>query len=248
MDVRDRVPPPPPPPPRPSGGLSLHTLLLAAAGAGAAALLTSAFWPEGSILSAALTPVIVALVSEALRRPTQRVGQVAATSIPRRRARRRHAGTPEPPTEATPPERPYAVYGQARRRPNIRPAVVLATAALAFVIAVVAITVPEAIFGGAVANDRQRTFLPSRSNAEEERPEEDAAPDAGSTDAAPDETQTEEAPATTTTTPEGEGTEEEPPADPGAEDPGASPPTPTPTPTTPAEPPSAPESGAQPPE
>ena len=245
MDVRDRVPQPPPPPPKRSTGVSFHTLVLAALSAGAAALLTSTFWPRGSIYSAALTPVIVALVSELLRKPTARVGQVA-TSIPGRRlGRRRGVGgggrpaldRPDPTAPSRAPadsDRPYVVYGRAR----IRPRVVLATAALGFLIAVVAITMSEQIFGGAVANDRQRTFLPGRSSAEDERPEEELAPDAGKTDAETDTTQTQTTTTTTTTTtPEGG------PAPTQTDGPQPT----TPTTTTPATPPSAPESQAQPP-
>ncbi len=185
---------------RPAGGLSIKTLLFAALGSATAAVVTSAFWPKGSILSAALTPVIVALVSELLRHPTDRIAGVATGSTGGRRSARRRAGG------VSVEERPYRVYGGRRNGPRIRLALVLATGGLAFVIAVVVLTVPERLFGGAVANDRPTTIFPSSPGTEEEEPKDEAAPaTTGTSEETTPTTETQGDEPATTTVPEGQG-------------------------------------------
>ena len=61
------------------GGLSLQTLLLSSLGATAAAIIVPMFWERGSLIATAVTPIIVAVVVEALRRPAQ----VITTAAPR---------------------------------------------------------------------------------------------------------------------------------------------------------------------
>lgn len=58
--------------------LQMETLVIASLASAAAALATSLVWRPGTILSAALTPVIVAFVSQMLQRPAQRITQVRA--------------------------------------------------------------------------------------------------------------------------------------------------------------------------
>ena len=58
--------------------IDFQTLALAALASAAAALLTSRLWSQGAIISAAMTPVIVALVKEGLRKPTERVTAVGS--------------------------------------------------------------------------------------------------------------------------------------------------------------------------
>src|SRR3954469_516201 len=60
-----------------SSGLSLQTLLISAVAAAAAATLVPMIWARGTILATAMTPVIVALVSEGLRKPVETVSAVA---------------------------------------------------------------------------------------------------------------------------------------------------------------------------
>src|SRR5260370_26245363 len=57
--------------PKERDSLSLQTLIIAAAAAGAAAMVTSHFWKGGTIATAPLTPVIVALVKEGIQRPVE---------------------------------------------------------------------------------------------------------------------------------------------------------------------------------
>ena len=59
-------------------GLSLQTLGISAAAAVVAATVVPLFWEHGTVIATAMTPVIVALVSEGLRKPVQHVSAVAA--------------------------------------------------------------------------------------------------------------------------------------------------------------------------
>ncbi|MDT4943022.1 MAG: hypothetical protein QOJ34_3111 [Pseudonocardiales bacterium] len=92
-------------------GLSLQTLVLAAASSAAAAIIVSHVWKGGTVVAAAMTPVIVAIVkellakpmdSELVRKPVQQVSRVASSS--RRRvatgASVRTAGAAPPSTRA----------------------------------------------------------------------------------------------------------------------------------------------------
>jgi hypothetical protein len=58
-------------PPPAKEGLSVQTLVIAALASGIAAVLVSHFWQRGTILFSAMTPVAVALISEALRKPVE---------------------------------------------------------------------------------------------------------------------------------------------------------------------------------
>jgi hypothetical protein len=85
------------------GGLKLQTLLLSAVSAVAAATIVPLFWEKGTVIATAMTPVLVALVTEALRRPVERVSAVApkVAVAPRAAVRRFESST----TQARRPER-----------------------------------------------------------------------------------------------------------------------------------------------
>jgi len=159
-------------------GLSLQTLVIAALAAGTAAVVTSYFWQRGTLISAALTPVIVAVVSEMLNRPAQtvrRAARSARSTTPARRevplAHGAGAGSPSegPSRELPAPREPsaagmseYKVYRSESKRPRlgrIHWKIVLATAALAFVIAIGALTLPELLFGSSVSGSNSTTFF-----------------------------------------------------------------------------------------
>jgi hypothetical protein len=59
------------------GGLSITTLLISAVGAVTAATVVPMFWQKGTVIATAMTPVVVALVSEALRKPAEKITAVA---------------------------------------------------------------------------------------------------------------------------------------------------------------------------
>jgi hypothetical protein len=60
------------------GGLSLATLLISSLAAVAAAIVVPMFWAKGSLVATAVTPVVVALVSELLNRPAKVIQTAAA--------------------------------------------------------------------------------------------------------------------------------------------------------------------------
>jgi hypothetical protein len=58
------------------GALSLSTLLVASLASAASAVVVHQVWQPGAIIGAAITPILVAVFSEALRSPTKRVTAV----------------------------------------------------------------------------------------------------------------------------------------------------------------------------
>jgi hypothetical protein len=69
-------------PPRAESGIELTTLVISALASAAAAYVTSKIWAPGTLFSAAMSPVIVALVKEGLRKPTEVVANVVPTVVP----------------------------------------------------------------------------------------------------------------------------------------------------------------------
>jgi hypothetical protein len=138
--------------------LNLRTLTIASAASAVAAVVTSQLWIAGTWIAAALTPVLVALVSEALHRPTERVVRARTT-------RREGAAGGRATTGAKIVERerePIRVYRQPGSRPSRRRialGVVAATGALAFVIGIVALTTVDLVSGGSVGKGSDRTTL-----------------------------------------------------------------------------------------
>ncbi len=156
-------------------GISVQTLVISSLSAVAAAVVIPLIWERGTLIATAMTPVIVALVSEALRKPAQAISTVPSR-LPRRSATGAAVRSPDyepehfdplPPTErdlepATRADDPYGL----RAKPGITHhwKLALATGAVAFVIAVVALTGTELVFGGSASKDnRPTTFFGSRS-------------------------------------------------------------------------------------
>jgi hypothetical protein len=170
--------------------LSVRALGIASAASAIAAVITSRLWASGTALAAAVTPVIVAVVSELLHRPAEHVSRI--------RASRRVAfpGGVQAPGEDRPEdgERAETSTGResARRRPRLK--IALVTAALAFIIAVAVLTLPELIFGQAVATHRGTTIFGGPPASEQGPPPSQTAPETTSTAPA------EQAPPQTTTT------------------------------------------------
>lgn len=67
------------------GGISLQTLIIASVASAAASFAVARIWGPGTLLGAAAAPVIVALVSETIRRPIRTVA-ATAKRVPSRRA------------------------------------------------------------------------------------------------------------------------------------------------------------------
>jgi hypothetical protein len=169
----------PPPAPPADRGIDLTTLVLSAIASAAAAYITSKIWAPGTLFSAAMTPVIVALVKEGLRKPTEVVANVVPTVVPAPARWSRPSpsepglvvdGTPEPaphvdpeaphvvlpPVVATEPG-PVHVYSTRGRLLRWRLAVL--TGLLGFGICVVLYTVPELISGKSIGRGGDATTL-----------------------------------------------------------------------------------------
>jgi hypothetical protein len=164
--------PPPPAPASADTGIELTTLFLSAVASAAAAYITSKIWAPGTLFSAAMSPVIVALVKEGLRKPTEKVVNVVpgVVTTPSRWTRTSASepglvpAEPPPPSPAPAPapagrdaphvvlppvvaadHGPVNVYSTRARRLRWRLAVI--TGLLGFGICVLLYTVPELIAG-----------------------------------------------------------------------------------------------------
>jgi hypothetical protein len=137
--------------------LSIRTLVIASVASAAAAVVTSQFWVHGTWIAAAMTPVIVSVVSELLHRPTEAVARRVTTN--------RTAAMPRGTVQDE-----MTVYGSGRsrspspststsRRKKFAVGLVAATAVLGFAIAAVALTVPELITGQPIGNGNGGTTI-----------------------------------------------------------------------------------------
>src|SRR5918997_5216492 len=132
-----------------SSGISVQTLAISAAAAVAAAVIIPMIWERGTLLATAMTPVIVALVSEGLRKPAEKITAVTPL-VTRRSATGAAVRTPEfdplPPGERDVAVREDDPFGL-RSRPPVRHhwKLALATGAAAFAIAVVGLTMSELV-------------------------------------------------------------------------------------------------------
>lgn len=144
-----------------SGGLSGSTLAIASLSSIAAAYFIHTFWTGGAILGAGITPVIVAIVSESLKRPTRAITAIREERRTRSRVSRR---TPRDAPVAPPPELerpdPFGIW-EADRKSRFhwvrgRPLkLAIATGLLAFVIAAFVVTSADLVFGdGGGGGDR----------------------------------------------------------------------------------------------
>jgi hypothetical protein len=241
-------------------GLSATTLMIASASSVAAAVLVSKLWGPGTLLGAAMTPVIVTLVSEALHRPAKVIDTVRVTRAARfdpvaegRRglregdlddARPAAPGGPEPQRRVHTAER---AGGRTRTRmPRPRVMAAIATGLVAFVLAGVFLTGSELVLGQSVVSSSKRTtYIPvnrGTSSASDTKQDKTDTTQDTTTTTTPTTTT---APPTTTTTPPVQGT---PPTAPPAQTTPAAPPATTPpgpaapptTQPTPAPPPATP--------
>ncbi|MGZ8649650.1 MAG: hypothetical protein ACXW08_13645 [Solirubrobacteraceae bacterium] len=141
-----------------SSGISVQTLAISVAAAVAAAVVVPMVWERGTLVATAMTPVIVALVSEGLRHPAEKI--TTATS---RVARRPGAPAGPEPFDPLPEEErggPTHPFGL-RERPPVRRhwRLAVVTGLVAFVLAATALTMSELVFGGAATRDSARTTI-----------------------------------------------------------------------------------------
>lgn len=144
------------------GGVDLKTLVITAVASASAAYITSEIWAPGTLASAAITPVIVALVKEGLAKPADVVTRaVPVRGVVRSARARDEPYDPVQPVGLADERVPQAgeIPGASRsyRKPAWQMAVV--TGLLGFVIAAVIITVPEVVAGkSASGGDRTTLF------------------------------------------------------------------------------------------
>jgi hypothetical protein len=218
------------------GGLSLQTLLISSLAAVTAATLVPLFWKQGTLFATAMMPVVVALASEAFRRPAERISAVAprvarrtATGAAVRRFEPEAARTrrpervgargegperlaPPPPTQRS--DDPFGLREADRPRGPVRLKLALGTGLLAFLVAAAVVTASElTIFDGSVSGERGKTSLFGGQKAPAEEQPREATPTAtpdGEATPTPTPTATPEGGATPTptptATPEGEAT------------------------------------------
>jgi predicted outer membrane lipoprotein len=169
--------------------LNTRTLTIASVASATAAAVTSQLWIAGTWLAAAFTPVLVALISEAMHRPTERIARAWTSE---REPRRSAASSPtrREPTAVTGTPGPVRVYRQSGSRTSsmltkrrIAIGTVAATAAIAFVVGIVALTTVDLVSGGSVGKGSGRSTLFSGGGSgggnKQEQPQQnqDTAPD-----------------------------------------------------------------------
>jgi len=162
-------------------GLSVSTLMIASLSSLAAAVVVSRLWGGGTLIGAAMTPVIVALVSEGLNRPAKAIGTVPKAIGTVRQTR---GGRYDPVAEgraglregdfdgASTPPVPAAAAAQIRvhrasttkqgfslRMPRPRVLAAIGTGLVAFLIAAVFLTSSELVLGKSVTSSSHRTTL-----------------------------------------------------------------------------------------
>jgi hypothetical protein len=222
---------------RTQGGLSPKTLLIAGTASAVAAVVIPMLWRPGTVYAAAFTPVVVALVSELLRKPVETVQAV--------RVRRTDRGTalldlePAEPDETFDPLAPPSVEDLAdlptaasgpravhqRRGLTARQwKIGLVTGLVAFAAAAGVVTASELLVGDSVSSGGGRTTLFGGNSHDKTKQEQRKAEPTATETASPTPTATESASPTPTPTP-----------------------TPTATPTTTPPPGATPAPGAAPP-
>lgn len=195
---------------RDSRSVDLTTLVITAIASAAAAYTCSKLWAPGTLLSAAFTPVLVAVLKEVIKRPTEVVTR--AVPVPGAvRGRSPRSDAPARAEQALDEEwTPVARSGaHARARgssssssPRWRMAII--TGLLGFVLCVAALTIPELVAGGSAAGGGRETTLFGGDSKHKSR--ESTAPTRTVTPpqqtvTAPPSTRTAPAPATTTPAP-----------------------------------------------
>ena len=143
---------------RASSGISVQTLVIASVSSLAAAIVVHEIWQGGAIIGAAITPVIVGIVGEALRRPVDRLSAVREGG--RRLPPERDHDVP--PASRERGDDPFGLWeDQGRRRSRGRTWLALGaiTGVIGFAIAAFFLTGSELVFGGSVAGSRRTTIF-----------------------------------------------------------------------------------------
>ena len=155
-------------------GISIQTLAISSAAAVAAAVIVPMIWERGTLIATAMTPVIVALVSEGLRKPAEKI-----TAVTPRVARRSATGAAvrDPDFDPLPAGEHEAAVSEddpfgLRSRPPVRHhwKLALVTGLAAFAVAAVFLTTSELVLGGPATKDSGTTTLIGGSDEQEATP------------------------------------------------------------------------------
>jgi hypothetical protein len=173
--------------PRTQSGLSIKTLLIAGAASATAAFVVPLIWEPGTVFAAAMTPIIVTVVTELLKKPADTVSAVTA---------RRTAGGAvifDPPPDEQEPFDPLAPASveelqalpqttsrrSVTKRRRLTPRqwkLALLTAVIAFVGAVGIVTASELLAGEQLGSDDNPTTFFSGSTRQQRDREKDPTP------------------------------------------------------------------------
>jgi len=129
------------------GGISVQTLVIASAASASASFAIARIWGPGTLLGAAAAPVIVALVSEVLRRPLQHVS-ASGKHLP---------AAPTTPAEAEHASLPPGMWDGPASKWRRRWWMALGTGLMAFAIVVGAYTIPDLLTGHSITDNGQPT-------------------------------------------------------------------------------------------
>jgi hypothetical protein len=152
-------------------GLSLQTLVISSLAAATAAIVVPTFWQKGSVIATAFTPIVVAIVSEALKKPANVI--TSATPLVTRRSATGAAVRSEQPTgvgsRGEGPEQvskwgteddPFGLRQPPPRQRRFPWKLVVITGLIAAVIGGGVVTASElAIFGHQIGNSKRETGL-----------------------------------------------------------------------------------------
>lgn len=203
------------PPASPGGGLDLKTLFITAASSAAAAYTCSQLWAPGTLAAAAFTPVLVALIREALSKSTAAVTRAVPVKGVVRSAR---PEGPQPlespaadptlvqqmPDDVAAPEARVAQQGEIayHRSGGMRGwRLALVTGLLGFLICAVVFTVPELLAGNSASGRGGTTIFGGKERDREPAVTTTTTTPTQTVTLPPAKTVTVPAPAATTTTP-----------------------------------------------
>jgi hypothetical protein len=191
-------------PPR-SGGIDLATLLITAVASAAAAYACSKIWAPGTLASAAFTPVLVAIIKEALARPTQAVTNAVPIRGVVRNTPPASQQPSEPPAPAPPPldrvAQPGEVTYHSTATSSRRWRLAIITGLLGFVVCVLVFTLPELVTGRSATGGGGSTTLFGGGHQHQGKQQTETTTGPARTVTAPTPTVTVPAPTDTTTTP-----------------------------------------------
>jgi hypothetical protein len=161
--------------------ISPATLVIASAASLVAAYTVSRFWGAGTLVGAAVTPIIVTLVSEALHRPAKAIGTVRETRGARRfdplaegRSGLREGDLEMArPSAAQAPDDGRSLHRVGSARARRRFALAVTAGLVAFGIAMVVLTGSELVLGDSAisSGDRRTTVFGGQGAAARDSPE-----------------------------------------------------------------------------